>query len=69
MQEKAKYFNPKVGKNYTNKNGISYLCLSVDGNSEATFISNSKWKFQAHGCQMYSNGMIEWNYSTGGYFE
>ena len=25
--------------------------------------------FVAHGCQMYEDGTIEWDSSTGGYFE
>lgn len=69
MQERTTYFNPKAGKTYSNKNGFSYTCLSSEGNSEATFINKANWKFHAHGCQIYKDGTIEWNYSTGGYFD
>ena len=69
MQERAKFFNPQVGRSYTNKNGFSYTCLLSEGNSNADFISKANWRFHAHGCQIYTDGTIEWNHSTGGYFE
>ena len=52
------YFNPTPDTIYTNKGGGSYICLEAE-----------KWTFVAHGCQMYEDGTIEWDSSTGGYFE
>ena len=64
------YFNPTPGTIYTNKGGGSYICLSASGHFEAEFrrVSKYKWTFTAHGCQMYEDGTIEWDGSTGGYF-
>jgi hypothetical protein len=64
------YFNPTPGTIYENKGGGSYICLSRSGHYEAEFqrMSKSKWTFTAHGCQMYEDGTIEWDGSTGGYF-
>lgn len=64
------YFSPTLHKVYANKNGIKYLCLSSSGKYEAIFqaVTKSKWTFTAHGCQMYSDGKIEWDQSTNGLF-
>jgi hypothetical protein len=64
------YFNPISNKVYTNKNGNSYICIAADGQCRAKFqgMTRHKWTFTAHGCQMYEDGTIEWNQSTGGYF-
>lgn len=62
-------FSPKVGKTYTNNGGGTFRCLQSFG-ADADFINTkSGWRFQAHGCRLYDNGTIEWDYSTGGYFE
>lgn len=64
------YFFPTPHKIYTNKNGLQYICLSSKGHFKAKFqaLTKSKWTFTAHGCQIYDDGMIEWDSSTGGYF-
>ena len=31
--------------------------------------SESGWTFKAHGLGMYSDGRIDWDYSTGGRFK
>lgn len=64
------YFNPIPNKIYANKNGILYFCLSANGKYEAIFqsVNRSKWTFTAHGCQIYDDGKIEWDQSTGGRF-
>ena len=65
------YFNPTPDTIYTNKGGGSYICLEAEGHFRAKFqrVSKYKWTFVAHGCQMYEDGTIEWDSSTGGYFE
>ena len=65
------YFNPTPDTIYTNKGGGSYICPEAEGHFRAKFqrVSKSKWTFVAHGCQMYEDGTIEWDSSTGGYFE
>ena len=64
------YFNPTPGTVYENKGGSSYICFSASGHFEAVFqrVDKYKWTFTAHGCQMYDDGTIEWDGSTGGYF-
>ena len=65
------YFNPTPDTIYVNKGGGSYICLETEGHFRAKFqrVSKYKWTFVAHGCQMYEDGTIEWDSSTGGYFE
>lgn len=62
-------FSPEVGKTYTNNGGGTFRCLKSFGADAAFINEKSGWKFQAHGCRLYDNGTIEWDYSTGGYFE
>ena len=64
------YFNPTPGTIYTNKGGGSYICLEAEGHFRAKFqrVSKYKWTFTANGCQVYEDGTIEWDGSTGGYF-
>ena len=60
----------KQGTIYTNKGGGRFLCLS-DTEGEITKLRNvaSGWTLNAHVVTMYDDGTIEWDYSTGGYFE
>ena len=68
--ENRQYFRPTVNEVYTNKNGSQYRCLSVKDGFNAEMIHTvSKWRFEAWGCQMFDNGTIEWDGSTGGYFD
>lgn len=61
-------FNPVIGETYTNRGGGTFRCL-WSSDADADFINTkSGWKFQAHGCRLYDDGTIEWDYSTGGYF-
>ena len=64
------YFNPTPDTTYENKGGGSYICLEAEGQYRAKFqrVSKYKWTFTAHGCQVYDDGTIEWDGSTGGYF-
>ena len=60
-------FTPEVGMVYINDNGQSYTCLrSWPG--EALMKSAGGWVCTAHGCGIYADGTIDWDYSTGGYF-
>ena len=70
MTMERHYFNPTPDTTYENKGGGSYICLEAEGQHRAKFqrISKYKWTFTAHGCQMYDDGTIEWDGSTGGYF-
>lgn len=63
-------FTPAPGKVYRNTSGFCYRCMSVSSNKThtATMCSEAGWLFQAHGCGMYEDGKIDWDYSTGGQF-
>ena len=64
-------FTPCVGEEYVNEgNGIVYRCIECfEDQTEAILRSNeSGWKFKAHGLAMYTDGMIDWDFSTGGHF-
>ena len=69
-----KYFIPVVNDIYTNRNGSQYRCTDrVTGirpcETRAYFTRLSDgWSLTAHGPQIYDDGTIEWNYSTGGYW-
>ena len=70
MNNRAK-FNPAVGDEYINEgNGIIYRCIEcLDEPGTAILQSTeSGWTFKAHGLGMYSDGMIDWDFSTGGHF-
>lgn len=70
MNNRAK-FNPAVGDEYINEgNGIIYRCIEcLDEPGTAILQSTeSGWTFKAHGLGMYSDGMIDWDFSTGGRF-
>lgn len=62
----GEYFQPTVGKVYLNRNGTSYMCLSMeDEEASAMFISSGGFKLLAHGCREYSDGRIDWDRSEG----
>lgn len=68
--DKRTAFTPKVGEVYENYGGRTFRCLAVIGLHKAIMQNtNSLWTFQANGCGMYEDGTIDWDYSTGGYFE
>ena len=63
-----KRFNPEVGKIYENLGGGLYRCL-MTGECVAVMQNVvSSWTFIAHGCGMYENELIDWDYSTDGKF-
>lgn len=66
-------FTPKPGKIYKNAGGGSFRCLRAEGfiadhNAEMQNTA-SGWTFTAHGCGIYGDGTIDWDFSTGGRFE
>ncbi len=69
--------NPfKVGKLYKLKaTGQKYRCIDVFINTDtaaATLLLRNEttgWTITAHEVTLYSDNSIEWNYSTGGYFD
>lgn len=66
-------FTPIPGKVYKNQGGGEYRCLRADGiflPFTATMQNTaSGWTFIARGCGIYTDGTIDWDYSTGGKFE
>lgn len=70
----AKYIKLEPGRVYRNRNGKDYRCITPgylpyrEGEARMQNI-NTGWTFRAHGVQMYEDGTIEWDYSTGGYFD
>ena len=66
--EKSSPFFPEVGKTYRNAGGGTYLCRRANGTTARMTNVKSGWDFLAHGCRSYSDGSIEWDYSTDGCF-
>ena len=66
---KRKKFTPVSGKVYENQGGGAFRCLWVISSGKAVMQNVvSGWTFNAHGCGIYENGNIDWDYSTSGYF-
>lgn len=65
-------FTPTEGTEYKNAGGGSFRCLSAGKGLPAYYATMqnvaSGWTFEAHGCGIYRDGTIDWDYSTGGYF-
>jgi len=61
-------FTPVPGKIYRNTSAACYRCVNVSDEHTATMRSEGGWQFTAHGCGMYEDGKIDWDYSTGGQF-
>lgn len=63
-------FELTEGATYKNKNGIIYRCLGRRGADRFVLRSESSgWTFTAVTITAYDNGVIEWDYSTGGRFD
>lgn len=60
----------KSGYTYQNKYGGSFKCLNVDCCNDCYQAVNitSGWCCVVHGVYAYDDGMIEWDFSTDGYF-
>lgn len=65
---KSSPFCPEEGKTYRNAGGGTYRCERAYGTTARMVNTKSGWKFIAHGCRIYFDGSIEWDYSTGGAF-
>ena len=76
-----KPFTPAPGNLYTNEGGGVFLCKRSgwheSGWHESGWPENcaemqnvkSGWTFEAHGCGVYHDGQIDWDYSKNGRFE
>lgn len=68
MKKRTK-FTPEQGQTYTNAGGGTFRCLSSGQDGEAVMQNvASLWTLTAHGCGLYEDGTMDWDYSTGGYF-
>ena len=61
-------FCPEEGKIYRNAGGSTFLCERSYDNIARMTNTKSGWSLLAHGCRIYFDGSIEWDYSTDGYF-
>ena len=61
-------FYPQEGATYRNAGGGIFHCTYASGTDAWMTNTKSGWNFNAHGCRMYFDGSIEWDYSTGGHF-
>lgn len=63
-------FCPLPGQIYRNHGGGEFRCLRGLRDPYDAVMQNtaSGWILQAHGCGVYPDGTIDWDYSTGGYF-
>ena len=68
------YFVPVINRVYTNRNVRQYRCTGVvEGSHPLETVAyftrlSDGWSLMAHGPQIYEDGTIEWNYSTGGHW-
>ena len=69
--ERSAPFYPTEGATYRNQGGGEFRCIKASSVYHDAWMINVKsgWAFTAHGCRIYSDGSIEWDYSTGGHFE
>ena len=57
------------GRIYRNRNGSDFVCRAVNENEDALMERvTDGWTLTAHGIAIFSNGTIEWDYSTGGHW-
>lgn len=61
-------FFPEVGQVYRNAGGGEYRCELASGTCACMVNTKSGWSLWAHGCRIYFDGSIEWDYSTDGHF-
>ncbi len=64
------YFTPVPGEIYKHQNGSFFKCLSADEIGGTAEMRNliGRWTITAHGCGIYPDKTIDWDYSTGGHF-
>jgi hypothetical protein len=64
-----KYFTPVPQQIYENAGGGFYACIASFADCSAVMINlKSGWRIMCRGVGMYDDGLIDWNYSTGGQF-
>lgn len=63
-------FTPVVGETYKNRCGSTFICRSEAGHDFTAVMENtvSHWILMAHGCGIYEDGTMDWDYSTNGHF-
>lgn len=68
---KREKFTPKAGEIYRNQGGGTFRCLRSGYTAGEATMQNVKsgWTLSAHGCGIYEDGTMDWDYSTGGRFE
>lgn len=57
-----------VGQTYRNRNGSDYICKQVGSDGTILERTTDRWTLEAHGINLYEDGTIEWDYSTGGHW-
>lgn len=62
------------GRVYQNRGGGKFRCLASwgePGGESKAVVRNvaSGWRCLAHNVTLYADGSIEWDYSTGGFFD
>ena len=70
----TKPFDPVPGKVYRNRYGGIFACVSHPNLPYSPGVARMRnvktgWTFRAVGIVLYEDGTIEWDYSTGGYFD
>ena len=63
---KRTLFAPQNGVVYENHGGGKFVCLDRNASSRSARMQNieSGWMLVAHGCGMYEDGTMDWDYST-----
>ncbi len=64
-------FTPRMGEIFKlTGTSAEYVCLKIAGKYNA-YLQNTKtgWTFLANGIGYYTDGSIDWDFSTDGHFE
>lgn len=62
----------RTGDVFEHRSGVKFVCIAEDltpTNAPTLKNLSSGWTFQAHGVGRYDDRTIDWDYSTGGYFD
>lgn len=60
---------PAEGEYYLNRNGSAYRCLQQVGPHDAVLERIfDRWTLTAHGMRQYDDGIIVWDWSSGGHW-
>ena len=65
------HFDPYPGRIYKNNGGGQFICIATGDDTYSAVMKNieSGWTITANGIGIYEDGTIDWDYSTGGYFD